>query len=288
MTQTTERMLPLYEAKMLAAYDHRNADVVKSETAQHRQNQPRYLSDREHEDPLREPLPQAWVREELIPSHLAPWLTGFSDVTSATNERTILSAALPRVGVGHTYPLYFGDRPHLLLAQWNSLVVDYLARQKVAGLHLTYTYLRQLPLLPPTVFEAACPWDRHTSLEVWITKRVVRLSCTSEAMRPMAIELLGIDATFEWQPTQRSVCIGELDAAMFILFEVSPGDVDYIMDTFTTMKRKDIAAFGSYRTKELILQVFDAMQAAVDTGQPYVSPNNDLPGAVAGAVNENR
>lgn len=45
MTETIERMLPLYEAKMVGAFNHRAADVVKSATAVKRQNQPAYLNE---------------------------------------------------------------------------------------------------------------------------------------------------------------------------------------------------------------------------------------------------
>ena len=44
-TRDGKRMLPLYEAKMADFFNHRAADVVKSETAVNRQNQPRYLTD---------------------------------------------------------------------------------------------------------------------------------------------------------------------------------------------------------------------------------------------------
>ena len=43
-TRDGKRMLPLYEAKMVDFFNHRAADVVKSETAVNRQNQPRYLT----------------------------------------------------------------------------------------------------------------------------------------------------------------------------------------------------------------------------------------------------
>ena len=46
------RMLPLYEAKMVDFYNHRAADVVLSETAVNRKNQPRYLSDRDLHTPI--------------------------------------------------------------------------------------------------------------------------------------------------------------------------------------------------------------------------------------------
>ncbi len=271
MTQTVERMLPLYEAKMLDIYDHRNADVVKSETAGKRQNQPRYLSPAEHQDINREPIPLAWVREELIPPGTPDWLIGFSDITSSTNERTVKSAALPRAGVGNTYPLVNGKNRALVLAQTNSVVLDFVARQKVAGLHLNFIYVKQFPLLPPESFDRFCPWDVTERLDDWVTRRVVHLSCTSQSMLPMAAELLGREHVFFWDDAEREALMAELDAAMFHLFGIVRDDVVYIMDTFLIVKRKDEAAFGSYRTKELILEVFDAMQAAIDAGAPYRS-----------------
>ena len=277
MTQTVERMLPLYEAKMLDIYDHRNADVVKSETAGKRQNQPRYLSPAEHQDVNREPIPLAWVREELIPPGTPDWLIGFSDITSSTNERTVKSAALPRAGVGNTYPLVNGMRRALILSQTNSFVLDFVARQKVAGLHLNFIYVKQFPLLPPASFERPCPWALSEGLDEWVIRRVVHLSCTSRSMRPMARELLSEGRTFAWDAAEREILMAELDAAMFHLYRIPREDVDYIMETFPIVRRKDEATFGSFRTKELILEVFDAMQEAVDAGRDYRSPlENEL------------
>ena len=33
--------------------------------------------------------------------------------------------------------------------------------------------------------------------------------------------------------------------------------MDYILESFPIVKRKDIAKYGSYRTKETILQLYD-------------------------------
>ena len=48
-----DRYLPLYEGKMATFFDHRAADVVKSATAVHRQNQPHYLSSDNKANPNR-------------------------------------------------------------------------------------------------------------------------------------------------------------------------------------------------------------------------------------------
>lgn len=74
-----------------------------------------------------------------------------------------------------------------------------------------------------------------------------------------------------FDPVGRSMIRAEIDAAVFHLFGVGRAEVDHIMETFPIVKRKDEAAFGSYRTKDLILEVYDAMQASMDSGQPYLS-----------------
>jgi hypothetical protein len=41
------------------------------------------------------------------------------------------------------------------------------------------------------------------------------------------------------------------------------------METFPIVKRKDEAAHGEYRTKRVMLEIYDQMASAAETGQPY-------------------
>jgi hypothetical protein len=61
----------------------------------------------------------------------------------------------------------------------------------------------------------------------------------------------------------------EFDAAFFHLYGIERHDVDYIMETFPIVKRKDEQRHSEYRTKRVILEIYDAMQRAIDTGKPY-------------------
>jgi hypothetical protein len=55
--------------------------------------------------------------------------------------------------------------------------------------------------------------------------------------------------------------------------------VSYIMDTFPIVRRKDEEKYsGDYRTKRVILEIYDAIQTATRTGQPYQTPLNPPPG----------
>jgi hypothetical protein len=43
------------------------------------------------------------------------------------------------------------------------------------------------------------------------------------------------------------------------------------MDTFPIVRRNDEQKHGDYRTKNLVLEIYDELQRAIDTGKPFVS-----------------
>ena len=43
------------------------------------------------------------------------------------------------------------------------------------------------------------------------------------------------------------------------------------------MKRKDEHKYGDYRTKQVILEVYDEMQHAMESGEPYRTRLEQLP-----------
>ena len=103
------------------------------------------------------------------------WLMGWRDITNATNERTVIASVLPRAGVGHKLPLFVTSKKEYLrackLANMNCLAFDFIARTKLGGTDLTYSYLKQLPVLSP---EAYSPNDL-----AFIIPRVFALTYTA-------------------------------------------------------------------------------------------------------------
>ena len=53
------------------------------------------------------------------------------------------------------------------------------------------------------------------------------------------------------------------------MYGIERDDVDYILETFPIVKRKDEAAHGEYRTKRVILEIYDAMAEAMQAGTVY-------------------
>ncbi|MBT1103065.1 Eco57I restriction-modification methylase domain-containing protein [Streptomyces sp. Tu10] len=300
-----ERMLPLYEAKMVDFFNHRAADVVKSATAVNRQNQPRYLSTDDLKEPNRVVLPLAWVQQHgtiqtrrngkdvEVPGvevRLAEagwdrgWLCGWCDVTASTNERTSIPAFLPRVATLHTYPLML---PHVspplaaaLLATQSSLVFDFVSRQKISDAHMKLFVWKQLPVPTPTTLEPHLPF---------LLPRVLELVYTAYDMTPLAHDLGDEGEPFRWDEARRAQLRAELDAYFFHLYGISAEDTDYILETFQSetggLKNNEIGKFGEYRTRRLVLTEYDRMATAglslekplVD-GETYTSPLTPPPG----------
>jgi very-short-patch-repair endonuclease len=280
-----EGYLPLYEAKMIHQFNHRFGDYRDhpegSASTQLPDVPPQRLA-----DPNYQVLPRYWVPAEEVEARLATkgwdrgWLLGWRDITNVTNERTVIAAVIPRVGVGNNYPLLLTARhatPYLA-AILSALPSDFVARQKAGGTHLNFFIFEQLPVLPPSVFEKPCPWSPGESLADWIRPRVLELTYTAWDLEPFARDLGYDGPPFRWDDERRFQLRCELDAAFFILYlgtpdewerEATPGlkalfpaprdAVGYILDQFPIVRRKDEERYGTYRTREVLLEMYDAM-----------------------------
>jgi N-6 DNA Methylase len=299
--------VPLYEAKMSHAFNHRAGDYRDYPEGALSTHLPEVSSSR-LADPHYWTLPRYWVDQSEVESSLAGkwqqrWLLGWRNVTHATNDRTLITSLIPLGGVAHSMAVILptGATPAevaCLYANLASFAQDYLVRQKLGGINLTYGYLSQVPVFPPTAYEASWGWAAEPeTLRDWLLTRVLELTYTSWDLEPFAQDCGCEGPPFRWDEERRFLLRCELDAAFFRLYlpAVANGDwllsegetpedlvllkasfptprdaVAYIMDTFPIVKRKDEERFnGDYRTKRVILEMYDAMAKAIRTGAPY-------------------
>ena len=61
----------------------------------------------------------------------------------------------------------------------------------------------------------------------------------------------------------------ELGVALFHLYGLNREDTDYVMDTFPIVRKHDEKAHGEYRTKRVILELYDALAESTRTATPY-------------------
>lgn len=263
--------VPLYEAKMFNFFDHRYGDYSsRGDDRGYRVMPETPLSDYQNSD--FEPSPFYWTSEGQLRDRLSErssrcWLLAFKDVTAATNERTSIFSAIPQVAVGHTAPLVFNELPGpqnaALLANFNALTLDFCARTKVAGLHMTYGYVKQFPILPPSAYSEA---DL-----AFIVPRVLELSYTSHSLAPFARDLGYEGPPFRWDEDRRAQLRAELDAWYALAYGLSRDELRYVLDpkdvmgadypseTFRVLQNSEMKQFGEYRTRRLVLAAYDEL-----------------------------
>jgi hypothetical protein len=273
-------MIPLLEAKMMFHFNHRFGDFALLAKGEREHILPQ-VDAASLGDPAYTTMSRYWVDQREVAARIPPggapgWLLGWRDVTDARSSvRTVIASLIPRVAVGHTTPLMFTNRdPRLVAALYANLCsfsLDYAARQKVGGTHLTYGYLKQLPILTPAVHEAACPWSAAERVVDWILPRVLELTYTAWDLEPFGRDVGWDGPPFRWDLARRALLRAELDAAFFHLYGLNRDDTDYILDTFPIVRKNDEKAHGEFRTKRLILEAYDAMVDAIRTGRPYVT-----------------
>ncbi|PKN09763.1 MAG: hypothetical protein CVU73_02140 [Deltaproteobacteria bacterium HGW-Deltaproteobacteria-8] len=198
---------------------------------------------------------------ELVLKRTPACFLGWRDICRSTDERTVITSLLPKAGVGNNLPIMISSNQEsldVLAATLSSFALDFSARFKVGGTHVNFFIANQLPVPAPGQFQTPTPWEVHESLQDWIQTRARALYASDHQMS----ELLTV--TYQPRsPEERFAIRCELDAAFFHLYGITREDVDYIMDTFPIVKRKDEAAFGCYRTKEMILEKYDEMAEAM-------------------------
>jgi hypothetical protein len=300
--------LPLYEAKLTSQYNHRHGTfagvpAVERFGVRAQTNKPTL---EEISNPELSVLPRYWVEdrfvEESVPKEWRNrWFLGFRNAISAVaDSRSISFALIPRVAVGNSMPLLFCYGPAtesaMLLANFNSFVLDYVGRQKASGGNLNFYVVKQLPVLPPTAYTVQCSWTGTKTLKRWLISRILELTYTAWDLQAFALDC-GFDGPpFRWNEERRFRLACELDAAFFQVylglesewharsdsltehFPTPRQAVAYIMETFPIVKGRDEEKYDTYRTKDTILKIYDELAESQHTGRAYVSPLNPPPG----------
>jgi hypothetical protein len=264
--------VPLYEGKMIQAFDHRAASVVVNPENQHRPAQPEPATFEQHCDPSWLPAPQFWVLEEKCKWSAGPgWVLGFKEITAPTNVRTFIAALLPTVAFGNKVPLLLREGETsdewLLAANLNSTPFDYVTRQKVQGQTLNLFIVEQLPVIVPerfydTKFGSSSATDLLRDI-------VLELTYTSQDMTPFARDMGYTDDAgnvfppFGWDEERRLRLRAKLDAIFFHLYGITDrDDVRYVYSTFPIVERQEREMYGGqYRSCDLCLAYLSALAA---------------------------
>ncbi|MDP2316549.1 MAG: N-6 DNA methylase [Pseudomonadota bacterium] len=268
--------LPLYEGRMVTHYDHRAKGYREGRG---RSAEWEDLPFGHHGKGIQ---PQWHIPLENVPSktldRLRRYRVGWCDVTGAANVRTLLAALLPpHVLAGDSVPNLIFPEPFewalcTTLAAMNTMCVDYIVRKKV-GSHVKYNHMDSLPL-------PRLPKD-HPAVAA-LVPRVLALTCTGPEMTPFWNAM----ATHGWvEPVAAAGPVPglvdeearvQVEAEIEVifardLFGLSRQEIGHILDTFPIVERRQRQVYGEYRTKRLVLEIYDAMAEATRTGVPYAT-----------------
>ncbi len=204
----------------------------------------------------------------LIRLESSSWLQAIRGITNATNERTVVTENLPTGGVGNSAPVlayenWQSTASCLVLANLNSLPLDWAARLSVGGVNLNFFILKQLPVLPPEVYlEEGSPGVAWVEM---VVPRVLELTYTAHDLEPFARDLGYDGPPFPWDEERRHRLKCELDAIYAHMYQLDRPDLEWILDapepsrSFPGLKRNEMREFGEYRTQRYVLKAYDQL-----------------------------
>ncbi len=302
----------LYCGKAIHQYNHRFANYDGNDWSDVNISQlgsPGFVIDTEYYVKIDE------VEKRLFDKSTVNWLLCYRDITNATNERTVISTVIPYSGCDTTCRNIFFNNENArsiayFLANINSIIFDYFARQKIIGLHLNASVFEQLPIIPPAKYD-----EMNSG---FVIPHVLELVYTSNDIRPFAEDTGYYGEPFKWNEDRRAVLRAELDAYYARLYGLNRKQLRYILDpadltpreledildpweevtdpldpagydarrtasnfpgeTFRVLKDKEMRNYGEYRTRRLVLEAWDRLEGT-EVGNEVMPVSGEWPAA---------
>ena len=197
------------------------------------------------------------------------WIQTFRGITTSTNERTLIANTIQWSGVGNSAPVIDFTNARavsaaLIIANMNSLPLDWIARISMGGVNMNYFIVKQLPVLCPEAYV-----EESTFGNPWIQliiPRVLELTYTSEDLIGFATDLGFQGPPFDWDENRRHCLQCELDSIYAYMYKLNYSELEWILDatepsfSFPTLKQKELANFGEFRTKRYVLDAFSRLE----------------------------
>lgn len=265
---------------MFWLYDHRYGPYENQTQKQANKGVLPHTSGQQKSDPNYAVSHRYWVSAPTVRHEYdrrgwhREWVVGFRD--APMSERTFTPAVIPAVAIGGNAPSLMPQQPGqsvaLFVATASSIVVDVALRQKAPRMSLFV--VKQAPVLPPETADQ--PFLDGTVLD-FVAPRVAELVYTALDVAAFAGDIGFGGQPFRWDDTRRPILQAELDAAVFHLYGLDRDDVETVLDSFRVLawyeqRPPEKGGHGEFRTKRLVLERYDAIEKATETGTPYETP----------------
>ena len=280
LTRDADDLVPLYEGKLFHQFDNRWATYA-GQTDKKGNPVEQDVAREEKANPAFSITPRYWVSSRDVYGRFIdkktklrwwhePWMLAFRDISSPTNERSVIASVLPSAyGAGHTAPLLLPAQDAKLVAcllgNLNSMVVDFVDRIKQSGTHVSFFVLKQLPIFAPSQYQ-------EKDLK-FIVPRVAALTRNSDEIN--TVWLTDYPSYPFQEPRERLRFRAELDAYYARLYGLTRKELQYVLDpvsvmgegfpsvTFPGLARNETNLYGEYLTQRLVLEAFDKLEAGL-------------------------
>jgi len=162
----------------------------------------------------------------------------------------------------------------VLASVLSSLVADYGVRQKTNA--MTFFVMEQAAVLDRATLSESIPWLGGSASD-WLLPRAFELFYTNDELFALCDELGRDHPPFVWNEARRAAIQAEVDAAMLHLYGLNRDQADWVLNSFTVLRKYEERDHGEFRTKRLVLEAYDAMAKAKAEGVAYQSPLSPPP-----------
>ncbi len=248
LREMKEGYLPIYEGKFVELYTGKYATFKDMNESEKYKNK---ATARNIDNISGDEYPEArfFIKREiwtnLSKNFNDSYIIAWRSLTSATNRRTMLATVLPLLPTCQSIQILQVDETEKMiqiLTLFNSIVFDYIVRLKMAGLDLTQTIVKQIPVPKEENFERSIIFQgRDTTLKIHILSRLMFLYFDDKRV----CNLFDNDQNYEIVNKSRKQVIAELDCLVGYLYNLTAEEIIRIAESF-----------DKYYTKEELEQWF--------------------------------
>lgn len=235
LRQKEEGYLPIYEGKFIELYTGKYATFKNmSEYDKYKSKATARTIDNISGDEY--PEARFYIKSEiwnnLSKNFYDGYIIAWRSLTSATNRRTMLATVLPLVPTCQSIQLLQMNKPEemiQILALFNSIVFDYIVRLKMAGLDLTQTIVKQIPVPQEENYGRYIVFqEKEGSLKNHVISRLKYLYRNDIRVS----SLFDDNQNYEIINKSRKQVIAELDCLIGYLYGLSTEEIKRIAKTF--------------------------------------------------------
>lgn len=160
------------------------------------------------------------------------YIIAWRSLTSATNQRTMLATLLPLIPTCQSIQMLQLDNIEdmlQILVLFNSIIFDYIVRLKMAGLDLTQTIIKQIPVPKKEIYESIIIFhDKEDTIRNHLHARIKYLYSKDKRVN---ILFENSDVCNSVNKSRKQI-ISELDCLVGIMYGLSKEQVKEIANTF--------------------------------------------------------